>query len=219
MVPGFNNIVMVYFLAALTGFLLGSIPTGFLVARQRGVDIRSKGSGNIGATNVFRNLGWKAGTFVLLMDAFKGWLGCRCAVFFMETGVADPVLLLIAGGFASVLGHNYTPWLRFQGGKGIATSAGVLIALTPWGFLTALLAFLIVMGLSRYVSLGSIMAGIVLPVVVWGRGEPKPIFYICILMGTMAVIKHRTNIGRIIAGKEPRIGDAKPKVEGEKTCR
>lgn len=219
MVPSFNNIVMVYFLAALTGFLLGSIPTGFLVARQRGVDIRSKGSGNIGATNVFRNLGWKAGTFVLLMDAFKGWLGCRCAVIFLDTGSADPVLLLIAGGFASVLGHNYTPWLRFKGGKGIATSAGVLVALTPWGFLTALLVFLMAMGFSRYVSLGSIMAGIVLPVVVWGRGEPKPILYICILMGTMAVIKHRTNIGRIIAGQEPRIGDAKSKGEGEKTCK
>ena len=170
-------------------------------------------------TNVFRNLGWKAGTFVLLMDAFKGWLGCRCAVIFLDTGSADPVLLLIAGGFASVLGHNYTPWLRFKGGKGIATSAGVLIALTPWGFLTALLVFLMAMGFSRYVSLGSIMAGIVLPVVVWGRGEPKPILYICILMGTMAVIKHRTNIGRIIAGQEPRIGDAKSKGEGEKTCR
>ncbi|MDA7627546.1 glycerol-3-phosphate 1-O-acyltransferase PlsY [Verrucomicrobia bacterium] len=219
MVPSFNNIVMVYFLAALTGFLLGSIPTGFLVARQRGVDIRSKGSGNIGATNVFRNLGWKAGTFVLLMDAFKGWLGCRCAVIFLDTGSADPVLLLIAGGFASVLGHNYTPWLRFKGGKGIATSAGVLIALTPWGFLTALLVFLMAMGFSRYVSLGSIMAGIVLPVVVWGRDEPKPILYICILMGTMAVIKHRTNIGRIITGQEPRIGDAKSKGKGEKTCR
>ena len=219
MVLSFNNIVMVYFLATLTGFLLGSIPTGFLVARQRGVDIRSKGSGNIGATNVFRNLGWKAGTFVLLMDAFKGWLGCRCAVIFLDTGPADPVLLLIMGGFASVLGHNYTPWLRFKGGKGIATSAGVLIALTPWGFLTALLVFLMAMGFSRYVSLGSIMAGIVLPVVVWGRGEPKPILYICTLMGTMAVIKHRTNIGRIIAGQEPRIGDAKSKGEGEKTCR
>ena len=219
MVLSLNNIVMVYFLAALTGFLLGSIPTGFLVARQRGVDIRSKGSGNIGATNVFRKLGWKAGTFVLLMDAFKGWLGCRCAVFFLDTSTADPGLLLIAGGFASVLGHNYTPWLRFKGGKGIATSAGVLIALTPWGFLMALLAFLIATSISRYVSLGSIMAGIVLPVAVWGRAEPKPILYICILMGTMAVIKHRTNIGRIIAGQEPRIGGAKSKGEGEKTCR
>ena len=219
MVLSLNNIVMVYFLAALTGFLLGSIPTGFLVARQRGVDIRSKGSGNIGATNVFRNLGWKAGTFVLLMDAFKGWLGCRCAVFFLDTSTADPVLLLIAGGFASVLGHNYTPWLRFKGGKGIATSAGVLIALTPWGFLMALLAFLIATSISRYVSLGSIMAGIVLPVAVWGRAEPKPILYICILMGTMAVIKHRTNIGRIIAGQEPRVGGARSRGEGEKTCR
>ncbi|HCP39616.1 MAG TPA: acyl-phosphate glycerol 3-phosphate acyltransferase, partial [Verrucomicrobiales bacterium] len=104
-------------------------------------------------------------------------------------------------------------------GKGIATSAGVLIALTPWGFLMALLAFLIATSISRYVSLGSIMAGIVLPVAVWGRAEPKPILYICILMGTMAVIKHRTNIGRIIAGQEPRIGGAKSKGEGEKTCR
>jgi glycerol-3-phosphate acyltransferase PlsY len=205
---------MVYFLAALMGYLLGSVPTGFLVAKQRGVDIRAKGSGNIGATNVFRILGWKAGIFVLLMDGLKGWLGCRCALYFLNTGSADHVWLLIAGGFASVIGHNYTPWLRFKGGKGIATSAGVLIAMTPWGFLGALIAFLISMGISRYVSLGSIMAGIVLPMVVWWRGEPKPILGICFLMGAMAVIKHRSNILRIMAGIEPKIGKSKTKGKG-----
>ncbi len=205
---------MVYFLAALMGYLLGSVPTGFLVAKQRGVDIRAKGSGNIGATNVFRILGWKAGVFVLLMDGLKGWLGCRCALYFLNTGSADHVWLLIAGGFASVIGHNYTPWLRFKGGKGIATSAGVLIAMTPWGFLGALIAFLISMGISRYVSLGSIMAGIVLPMVVWWRGEPKPILGISFLMGSMAVIKHRSNILRIMDGIEPKIGKSKTKGKG-----
>lgn len=205
---------MVYFLATLLGYFLGSIPTGFLVAKQRGIDIRAEGSGNIGATNVSRILGWKAGTFVLLMDGLKGWLGCRSALLFMSSPGADLTWLLIAGGFASVLGHNYTPWLRFKGGKGIATSAGVLIAMTPWGFLGALIAFLAFFGFSRIVSLGSIMAGVVLPLVVWWRGEPKPIFGICVLMGTMAVIKHRSNMVRIIAGTEPKIGKSKPKSAG-----
>ena len=205
---------MVYFLAALLGYLLGSIPTGFLVAKQRGVDIRAQGSGNIGATNVFRILGWKAGTFVLLIDAFKGWLGCRSALLFINTPDADLTWLLIAGGFASVLGHNYTPWLRFKGGKGIATSAGVLIALTPWGFLGALVSFLIFSGLSRLVSLGSIMAGVALPLVVGLRGEPRPIFGICVLMGAMAIIKHRANISRIMAGTEPKMGSSNSKKAG-----
>lgn len=205
---------MVYFLAVLIGYFLGSIPTGFLVARQRGVDIRAKGSGNIGATNVFRILGWKAGTFVLLMDALKGWLGCRSALLLLGAYPADPIWLLIAGGFASVLGHNYTPWLRFKGGKGIATSAGVLIAMTPWGFLGALLSFLIFTGISRYVSLGSIMAGVALPLVVWLKGEPRPILAICVLMGAMAVFKHRSNIVRIMGGIEPKIGKSKSKGKG-----
>ncbi len=207
--------MMYYLLATLTGYFLGSIPTGFLVARRLGVDIRAQGSGNIGATNVFRILGWKCGVFVLLMDGLKGFLGCRSALLFANASGADVTWLLIIGGFASVLGHNYTPWLRFRGGKGIATSAGVLIALTPYGFLGALIAFLVALGISRMVSLGSIMSGVFLPLVVWWRGEPLPVLGICVLMGAMAVFKHRSNISRMIAGTEPKIGQKKTKEEEE----
>ena len=132
--------VVSFLMTLLAGYFLGSIPTGYLVARVRGVDIRSVGSGNIGATNVFRVLGKPAGVFVLLADAAKGWLAARLLPAWIAAwlGVNAPAdsspleWLMVAGGFAAVLGHNYTCWLRFRGGKGIATSAGVLLGWFPW---------------------------------------------------------------------------------------
>jgi glycerol-3-phosphate acyltransferase PlsY len=201
---------MIYFFAIVFGYLAGSLPTGYLAAKRRGMDIRAQGSGNIGATNVFRILGWKAGVTVLFVDGLKGWIGCKGGLWLMGTSGGNPIWILIVGGFASVLGHNYTPWLRFKGGKGIATSAGVLVALTPWGFLGALTSFLVFLGISRMVSLGSIMAAVALPVVVWYRQEPGPILGVCILMSLLAIVKHRANIQRILQGTESKIGQKKP---------
>ena len=201
--------IMIYFFAIVFGYLAGSIPTGYLAARRRGIDIRAQGSGNIGATNVFRILGWKAGVVVLLIDGLKGWIGCKGPLFLMGASGSNPIWVLIAGGFASVMGHNYTPWLRFKGGKGIATSAGVLVGLTPWGFLGALTSFLVFLGLSRMVSLGSIMAAVALPLVVWYRQEPGPVLGVCILMSVLAIVKHRANIQRILNGTESKIGQKK----------
>ena len=201
--------IMIYFFAIVFGYLAGSLPTGYLAARRRGVDIRAQGSGNIGATNVFRILGWKAGVVVLLIDGLKGWIGCKGTLFFMGASGANPIWVLIAGGFASVLGHNYTPWLRFKGGKGIATSAGVLVGLTPWRFLGALTSFLVFLGISRMVSFGSIMAAVALPLVVWYRQEPGPVLGVCILMSVLAIVKHRANIQRILNGTESKIGQKK----------
>lgn len=127
----------------------------------------------------------------------------------MGASGGNPIWVLIAGGFASVLGHNYTPWLRFKGGKGIATSAGVLVGLTPWGFLGALTSFLVFLGISRMVSLGSIMAAVALPLVVWYRQEPGPVLGVCILMSVLAIVKHRANIQRILQGTESKIGQKK----------
>src|SRR5436305_1069529 len=138
--------VVSYFATACVAYLLGSIPTGYLVARSRGIDIRSVGSGNIGATNVFRVLGKPAGITVLLVDALKGFVACRFVAF----GPTAPseAHQMVAGLFA-ILGHNYTCWLRFKGGKGVATTAGVLLALAPLPFAVALTTFLVVLGLSR----------------------------------------------------------------------
>jgi glycerol-3-phosphate acyltransferase PlsY len=193
-------------LTAVVSYLIGSIPTGYLVAKARGVDIRSVGSGNIGATNAFRVLGKTAGITVLLVDAIKGYLACRFVAF--GPGAPSEMHQMIAGLFA-ILGHNYTCWLRFKGGKGIATTAGVLLALAPIGFAVAIATFLIVLGLSRYVSLGSIIAAIVLPFGVWLGGGSVRMISLMAFLGGMAIYKHRSNIKRLMAGTESRIGQKK----------
>ena len=202
-------------LVAIAAYLIGSIPTGYLMARMRGVDIRRVGSGNIGATNVFRILGKGPGTVVLLIDALKGFLPAKFlpALFLHGASASTPryqYLALIAGVFA-ILGHNYTCWLRFKGGKGVATTAGVLIAWVPLAFLIALGSWLVVFAVSRYVSLASIVAAVVLPFAVWTTDRRLFMVYIATLLSLLVIFKHRANIQRLIAGTENRIG--KKKVE------
>ena len=204
---------MTNLLVALIAYLIGSIPTGFLMAKMRGVDIRSVGSGNIGATNVFRILGKGPGIAVLLIDALKGFLPAKFlpALFLHGASMSSPryqYLALIAGVFA-ILGHNYTCWLRFKGGKGVATTAGVLVAWVPLAFLIALGSWLVVFGVSRYVSLASIVAAVVLPFAVWGTDRRMFMIYIATLLSLLVIFKHRSNIQRLIAGTENRIGKKK----------
>ena len=193
-------------LTAIASYLLGSIPTGYLVAKARGIDIRSVGSGNIGATNAFRILGKGAGTTVLLIDALKGFLACRFIAF--GPGSPSEAHAMVAGLFA-ILGHNYTCWLKFKGGKGVATSAGVLLALTPAGFGIALGTFLIVLMASKYVSLASICAALILPIAVWATGGTQRMLALTTFFSAMAIYKHRVNIARLRAGTESRIGKRK----------
>ena len=205
-----------YILVVLVAYLLGSIPTGFLVAKARGVDIRTVGSGNIGATNVFRILGKPAGIFVLLADAAKGWL----AVFLVAKLVADwfypaagPLAyewFKICAGIAAILGHNYTCWLYFKGGKGIATSAGVLVALVPGPLLIILGIWIVVFALSRYVSLASISAAFALPFAARLVGKSTTIILVTAALAALAIYKHKANIQRLIKGTENRIGAKKP---------
>jgi glycerol-3-phosphate acyltransferase PlsY len=205
-----------YILAVLVAYLLGSIPTGFLVAKARGIDIRSVGSGNIGATNVFRALGKRAGVFVFLADATKGWL----AVFVVAKLVAGwlyPAAGLLAldwfaicAGIAAILGHNYTCWLYFKGGKGIATSAGVLVALVPGPLLIILGIWIVVFALSRYVSLASISAAFALPFAARLVGKSTTIILVTAALAALAIYKHKANIQRLIKGTENRIGAKKP---------
>ncbi len=201
---------------ALAAYLLGSIPTGYLVAKARGVDIRTVGSGNIGATNAFRVLGKPAGSFVLLVDAAKGFLACwglpllllRSGMIPQDAGSLRDWLPVIAG-FSAILGHNYTCWLSFRGGKGIATSAGVLLALLPLALLASAIAFAITLAISRYVSLGSIVAALVLPFAAWWTGASSVLIGTTILMSTLAIYKHRANIVRLLQGTENRVGQKK----------
>lgn len=206
---------MTYLLVAIVAYLIGSIPTGFLMARARGVDIRSVGSGNIGATNVFRILGRGPGIAVLLIDALKGFIPARFlpSLFLQGVPMAEPKyqqLALIAGFFA-IIGHNYTCWLRFKGGKGIATSAGVLIAWVPMALLITLVSWIIIFAASRYVSLASVVAALVLPVAVWATREPRTMIIIATVLSLLAIYKHRSNIQRLLAGTENRIGKKKEK--------
>lgn len=200
--------VLSYIVTALVAYLLGSIPTGFLVAKARGVDIRTVGSGNIGATNAFRVLGKGLGVFVLLMDALKGWVAV-----IVGAAVVDAVLpggppleyLRITAGVTAILGHNFTCWLHFKGGKGIATSAGVLIALVPWALIIILFIFIILFLLTRYVSVGSIAASFSLPFATWFTTKDVGLTVVTGAMGALAIVKHRKNIQRLLNGTENRI--------------
>ena len=197
----------------LLSYLLGSIPTGFLVAKAKGVDIRSVGSGNIGATNVFRILGKPAGVFVLSVDALKGYLAVWLSRGFfhgveLHTGV--PLQFAVVAGIAAVAGHNYTCWLKFKGGKGIATTAGVFAALAPAAFGIALATWLVVFAASRYVSLASIVAAVALPLAVWLTGNGGLLIGVSAALGALAIYKHKANIERLLAGTENRIGAKKP---------
>jgi glycerol-3-phosphate acyltransferase PlsY len=199
-----------YIATALLAYLLGSIPTGFLVGKARGIDIRTIGSGNIGATNVFRSLGKPAGVFVMLADALKGWLAVEVMAKLVGRwsypGASPQALewFTIVAALAAVLGHNYTCWLYFKGGKGIATSAGVLVALVPWSLLIILCIWVIVLALSRFVSLASISASFALPFAAWVTGESTTLILITAAMAVLAIYKHKANIKRLIQGTENR---------------
>jgi len=206
----------------LLSYLLGSIPSGFLVAKAKGVDIRSVGSGNIGATNVFRILGKGAGIFVLTADAVKGAAAVMIAepvvrqYFFPSdnlTNFGRPEIYHYfreVAGICAILGHNYTCWLKFKGGKGVATTAGVFAALAPAAFSIALATWLVVFAASRYVSLASIVAAVALPIAVWLTGNGALLIGISAVLGALAIYKHKANIERLLAGTENRLGGKKP---------
>jgi glycerol-3-phosphate acyltransferase PlsY len=194
-------------LAAAAGFLLGSIPFSYLLARSvGGLDIRAVGSGNVGATNVARSAGWRLGVVALLLDAAKG----AAAVFAGRSfGSADDLVAAgaVAGG-AAMLGHVFTPWLGFRGGKGVATGAGVFAVLFPAALGIALAAFAAAVAISRMVSLGSVSAAIMLPVAALGLRAPGPIALLACGAGALILVTHRTNISRMLQKTEHRIGSA-----------
>ena len=201
--------VLGYLLVAVVAYLLGSPPTGYLVARARGVDIRTVGSGNIGATNVIRVLGKPLGIFVLVVDAAKGILACWLLPILAQAllGASAPVRLDLAAavaGVAAILGHNFTCWLRFKGGKGIATSAGVLLALIPAACGLAILVWTAAFVATRYVSVASLAAACSLPVVVWLTRGGTPLVVMAAVLGALAFYTHRANLQRLIAGTEHR---------------
>lgn len=183
-------------------YLLGSIPTGYLVARLRGIDIRRRGSGNIGSTNVLRTLGRGAAGVTLLGDVAKGWAG----VWLGWSVGPDPLWPALAAVLV-VVGHCWSPFLGFRGGKGVATGFGAALGLAPWATLPAALVWGVLLLSWRYVSLASLSAAVCLPLGVLLLGYPLPAVGAGGAIALLVIARHRENIGRLLAGTERRLGE------------
>lgn len=233
---------MQLWLCPLLAFLLGSIPFGLFIAKAKGIDIREHGSGNIGATNVFRVVGKKYGLSCLFLDLLKGFIPVVIAINLVQIegrGIPIPLpfldslalkldavdqlkgqLVHVIAALAAVLGHNYSPWIGFKGGKGIATSAGVLIGLMPAALVILIVIFIVTLLVTRYVAVASMVGAASLPVLthlgarfhknadgvsLWEAGTwNRPLFVLSLLIGIMAIWKHRANIRRLLDGTESR---------------
>ena len=209
---------------AVVAYLLGSIPFGYLLVKIfRGQDIRLSGSGNIGATNVARSGAKGLGIATLLLDAAKGLLAVWLASALAQSSynACGPVpclpvkeLMSIAALFA-VLGHVFTVWLKFRGGKGVATALGTFIVLYPRAVLVCLAVFVVIVAISRYISLGSIVSAAAFPLVIYMMGGRDWLSLLMIsAIALLVIVKHHQNIGRILAGNENRFGGKKPPVTG-----
>ncbi|MGH9732392.1 MAG: glycerol-3-phosphate 1-O-acyltransferase PlsY [Candidatus Acidiferrales bacterium] len=194
-------------LIPIGAYLLGSIPFGYVIVKMgSGSDVRGAGSGNIGATNVTRVAGKAAGLATLLLDTGKGYL----AVWLSMRWSHGNIRWMMAAGFAVVLGHTFSCWLRFRGGKGVATGLGVFLAIAWQAVLATLLVWLVVVAFWRYVSLGSVVAAAALPILVYLFYAPRHAPPLAVSFGSVAVamiviFKHRENIIRLIAGTENRL--------------
>ena len=200
-------------------YLLGSIPAAHLAGKARGVDLRLHGSGNLGATNAWRVLGWMVGLAVYLFDTLKGFVPAFFFPrWFLLRGIGgdlramlDPQsveLWAIAFGVAAIAGHVKPLWLRGQGGgKGVATAGGVFLGLAPVPLLVSIGVFAVILLTTGYVSLGSLTAAVVLPIVLFfTRGIESPLFAVSVLLGAFVFFTHRANIGRLRRGEESRFG-------------
>jgi glycerol-3-phosphate acyltransferase PlsY len=188
--------------AAAAGYGVGSIPFSFLVARAFGVrDVRTVGSGNVGATNVMRSAGRIPGAIALVLDALKG----AAAVWILDRGGA-PLDVACLGGFAAVVGHLFPVWLGFRGGKGVATGAGLFIPLAPLALLASVALFATLLAATRVVSVASIVASLSLGPIAGLLGAPRAVVVLAVAAALLIVAKHHENIARLRRGEEPRLG-------------
>jgi acyl phosphate:glycerol-3-phosphate acyltransferase len=189
-------------LAVVTSYLIGSVPFALILARRWGAaDIRSVGSGNLGASNVMRTSGLRAGLTVLLLDIAKG-AGSVALAQRLNDGAAVPA----AAGFAAIAGHVFPLWARFRGGKGVATACGAFSILAPLAIPPILAIFAIIVWATKYISVGSIVASMALPPIAYATGSPPPVVLAAISAAALIVVRHRTNLARLRAGTERRLG-------------
>jgi glycerol-3-phosphate acyltransferase PlsY len=206
------------FLLLCIAFLIGSIPTGILIAKSKGVDLRKVGSGNIGATNVLRAMGKEAALLTLLGDMMKGIMAVGLAKLSMKIGLIDTIFqfrqlnldeqLLLEGlvGIAAILGHNFSLFLKFRGGKGVATSLGVLLIYSPYVALFSITVWLLTVRWSKYSSLGALISFGLLPLSFYMIDYSKEKIIISIVITFLIFLKHKENIKRLLQGTEPKIG-------------
>lgn len=204
----FNEVGILHFLLGFVlGHVCGSVPSGlWLVQAFHGIDIRNYGSKNIGTTNVFRTVGPKTAVLVLIADAFKGILAVGIMSYFFHNPLLDVVTAL-----GALLGHNYSLFLGFKGGKGVATALGLLIFMMPKVAVASFGIWLVCVLLTRYVSLGSIMAAIFTPPLAWYLGYPSAYVFFSVVAAFFVVLRHKENIHRLLTGTESKIkpGNAK----------
>lgn len=186
----------------LAAYFTGAFPTSYVAGRMvRGIDLRQHGSGNLGATNAFRVLGWKAATPIFIVDIAKGFLPAY--LFPLLDGTASPLWALVYGA-AAIIGHVFSIYVGFRGGKGVATGAGVFLALAPLAVLGGLALWLALVFGTGYVSLGSIVAAAALPVLVAVTGAPREVLLLSVALAAFVIYAHRANIGRLVRGEEHR---------------
>ena len=191
-----------YVLPLLVGYLIGSLPLGYLVAsRFKGIDLRRTGSGNVGAANVFRTAGLALALVVVAIDVAKGG-----ASVFLASRITTHTLAPVTAGTAAVIGHIYPVWLRFQGGKGVATACGVFSTLAPAATAIAAIVFVGVVWASRYVSLGSVIATAALPPLAWVTNASTDVIIASAVIALLIIARHRGNLARLQDGTERRLG-------------
>lgn len=188
-------------LAVLAAYLMGSIPFAQLLSKRRGIDLRRVGSGNVGASNVLRTLGVRPAVLAMMLDAVKGTVAVLIAQR-LTNGVAAPV----AAGLASMIGHVYPVWLRFRGGKGVATAAGAFAVLTPVAAAVAVGAFLLTVALTRFISVGSMVAALTLAGWAIASDAPSIVGIGAAIGAAVVLLGHRANVLRLVAGTERRVG-------------
>jgi len=188
-------------LIVLLGYFIGSIPFALVLARHRGLDLRKIGSGNLGAANVLRASGATAGVMVAVLDIGKGALSVLVA-----DQLSDGPALPAMAGLAAIVGHIYPIWLRFRGGKGVATACGVFAVMTPLAAAPAFAVFIATVWITRYISLGSVIASVVLPPLAYVTGSPAPVVASAVAASILIVFRHRSNLARLASGTERRIG-------------
>ncbi len=185
----------------IASYLLGSVPTGLVLARLKGRDPRTTGSGNIGATNVMRAAGKVLGIATLVGDIAKGFFPTWLAIY-----VHQPQWVVAAAGLAAFAGHLFPVYLRFKGGKGIATALGVFLALNSLAVAVTVIVFAVILAGSRYVSLGSLIGTALMPLLLIWMRAPNAYVLLSLVMAVLIVIKHRSNIARLLSGTENKIG-------------